>query len=438
MILKGSQRAGAAQLARHLQRIDDNDHVEVHELRGFAGTTLMSALQEIRAVAQGTRCLQYMFSLSLNPPETETVPVKVFEQAIERIEEKLGLSGRARAIVFHEKEGRRHAHCVWSRIDPETMTAINLPHYKRKLQDISKQLYLEHGWRLPAGLIDAQHKDPTTFTRAEWQQALRAGRDPRVVKALFRECWVACADKKALQESLHARGFVLAKGDRRGVVAVDWRGEVYALAKWAGVKSKEVSARLGKPDDLPGISQAREQIAARMTPVLQGYVREVEAARKIRMASLAMKKAQMKERHLAEREKLSEAHARRWAGEAAERAGRFRKGIGGMWDWLTGKNRDLHRQNLAEAEAAIRRDDEERDELIQTQLSARRELQDDIKAVRQKHAEERAIIEEDIARTLALGQDQAEERSTPARAHTERTVSRRRGPDRTPQNELER
>ncbi len=79
------------------------------------------------------------------------MPVDVFEQAISDIEIKIDLVGQPRVIVFHEKEGRRHAHCVWSRIDVEKMKAINLPHFKLKLRDISRQLYLEHGCLLKSG-----------------------------------------------------------------------------------------------------------------------------------------------------------------------------------------------------------------------------------------------------------------------------------------------
>lgn len=61
----------------------------------------------IYAISQGTRCKQFLFSLSLNPPENEKVPVEVFEKAISEIEHKLGLENQTRAIVFHEKEGRR-------------------------------------------------------------------------------------------------------------------------------------------------------------------------------------------------------------------------------------------------------------------------------------------------------------------------------------------
>jgi hypothetical protein len=154
MILKGSQRGGGQDLAVHLMRADDNEHIALHELRGFASETLKNAFKETQAISRGTKCRQYLFSLSLSPPEGQRVPVEVFEAAIERIEDRLGLSGQPRAIVFHEKEGRRHAHCVWSRIDAETKTARPLPFFKNKLMDVSRDLYLEHGWRMPRGMID--------------------------------------------------------------------------------------------------------------------------------------------------------------------------------------------------------------------------------------------------------------------------------------------
>lgn len=127
MILVGNQRGGARDLARHLLK-DENDHVDVHEIRGFASETLDGAFNEAYAISQGTRCKQFLFSLSLNPPETERVSTEAFERAIEQAETRLGLTGQPRAVVFHEKEGRRHAHAVWSRIKAEEMKAIQLSH----------------------------------------------------------------------------------------------------------------------------------------------------------------------------------------------------------------------------------------------------------------------------------------------------------------------
>jgi hypothetical protein len=179
MILKAKERGNAPQLARYLLAMRDNEHVELHELRGFVSDELLPAFHEADAIASGTRCKNHLFSISLNPPEEAQVSTAAFEQAIVDIERKLGLKDQPRAIVFHEKDGRRHAHAVWSRIDTERMRAINLPHYKAKLRDVSRQLYVKHGWDMPRGLEDRRLRDPFSFTREEWQQARRAGLDPK-------------------------------------------------------------------------------------------------------------------------------------------------------------------------------------------------------------------------------------------------------------------
>lgn len=176
MILKGNQRGGGKQLALHLLNGHENDHIEVYEVSGFVSDDLVEAFTESYAISQGTRCKQFLFSLSLNPPELETVPIEIFESAIDRIEQSLGLSGQPRAVVFHEKEGRRHAHCVWSRIDVAKMRAINHSHYKRKLNKISHELYLENQWEVPEGFKRKQERNPLNMDRAEWQQGKKTQR----------------------------------------------------------------------------------------------------------------------------------------------------------------------------------------------------------------------------------------------------------------------
>jgi len=210
MILKGSQRSGGTQLAIHLLKTDENEHVEIHEVSGFMSDTPMEAFNEAYAISRGTKCRQFLFSLSLSPPEKESVPVEVFEKAIADIETKIGLTGQPRVIVFHEKEGRRHAHCVWSRIDVEKMKAINLPHFKLKLRDVSRELYLEHGWQMPRGLVNSEERNPLNFTQAEWQQAKRIKQDPRAIKEAFQDCWAISDSKTAFANALEYRGYYLA------------------------------------------------------------------------------------------------------------------------------------------------------------------------------------------------------------------------------------
>ena len=230
MILVGNQRAGGQQLAQHLMNDADNDHVTVHEIRGFVADSLDGAFKEAYAISRGTRCRQFLFSLSLNPPESETVPVEKFEKAIDDIEGKLGLKDQPRAIVFHEKNGRRHAHCVWSRIDVKSMTARNIAHSKLKLMDLSRQLFLQNRWRMPPGLVCRQQANPLNYDLAQWQQAKRIGRDPKRIKATFRRCLEASDGLRAFQSAMAGSGFSLAKGDRRGFVAISINGEVFSVS----------------------------------------------------------------------------------------------------------------------------------------------------------------------------------------------------------------
>lgn len=117
MILKGSQRGGAADLAAHLLDDRENDHVTVVDLRGFVARDLHGAFAEAHAVSKGTKCGQFLFSLSLSPPKQAEASERDLMAAVERAEATLDLTGQPRAVVLHEKNGRRHAHAVWSRID---------------------------------------------------------------------------------------------------------------------------------------------------------------------------------------------------------------------------------------------------------------------------------------------------------------------------------
>lgn len=167
MIIVASQRSGARALADHLMNDRDNDHVTLAKVDGFMADDLHGALNEAFAISKATQYKQFMFSVSLNPPGDAYVTKEEFELAAQRVAEKLGLQDQPHAIVIHEKQGRRHAHVVWSRIDADSMTAINLPHFKNKLRDVSRELFLDHGWELPKGLKTYGDKDPMNFTLAD-------------------------------------------------------------------------------------------------------------------------------------------------------------------------------------------------------------------------------------------------------------------------------
>lgn len=386
MILKASQRGGGKQLGLHLMRTDDNEHVEVHEIRGFVSQDVVGALKEAYAVSKGTKCKQFLFSVSLNPPPQERVPVETFEGAIQRIEEKNGLSGQPRIIVFHEKEGRRHAHAVWSRIDAETMTARNLPYFKLKLRDLSRELYLENGWKMPRGLMNSREADPRNFTLAQYHQAKRAGRDARDLKSMMQECWAVSDSHAAFAQALKARGFTLAQGDRRSPVVLSPEGEIFSVARMVGKKTKEVRARLGDPDSLPPVAQAKSHLARDLSSTFKRHMREAEEQKRRDLAPLEAKRTSMVQQQRQERAHLKIKQQQRWAEESQVRTARFEKGVIGLWSRVTGQHAATQKQNEREAYLAFARDRVQLQSLIEAQLTDRQALQSQIKTVRDRHA----------------------------------------------------
>jgi len=381
MILKGNQRAGGAALAQHLMNAEDNEHVSVHEMRGFVSGDLLGAFAESFAISRGTKCKQFLFSLSLSPPKTESVPVSVFEQAISDIEKKMGLTGQPRAIVFHEKEGRRHAHCVWSRINVVQMKAINLPHFKLKLQDISRNLYLEHGWKMPPGLIRAEDCDPLNFSQAEWQQSKRAKQDPRVLKRFFQQCWAGSDSSAAFAAALLERGLYLAGGDRRGHVAVDQNGEVYAVSRWVGVKAKEVRAKLGNTDDLPSVDGVRKQFEQHLFQYAHEYGDDGGATPDQQQEALNVKRASLVARHRKARAALQQSQDQHRITETKLRSAQLSSGLKAVWFRLSGQYQTLRQNIEVEAQACVTRDHCEMQMLIEQQLRERQTLQNEFKVL---------------------------------------------------------
>jgi len=373
MIMVGHSRGNGQNLARHLLS-SENEHVIVHDISGFACDNLHGALKEAEAFSRGTKCQKYLYSLSLNPPAKESVETKDFEIAISRVEKTLGLEGQPRAIVFHEKENRRHCHVVWSRIDTDNMKAIGLSFPKRKLNALAKDIFLEKGWELPKGFINPHLRDPKNFTLEEWQQAKRQKKDPREIKAIFQACWKQSDSKPAFENALKEHGYRLARGDRRGYVATDIKGEVYSLSRYAGVKTRDLKKRLGDNKDLPSIELAQAEIAKEVTPNLKKlYNQQSQSLEKLNHSYVRMRK-QLTRRHEKQRRKQRAMQGKRTMAETKARQERFNKGLRGLFDRITGTYSKTKRQNEFETYQALQRDQKQRDMLIFKQMEQKREL----------------------------------------------------------------
>ena len=397
MILKGSQRAGARALCAHLLNERDNDHVALCQLRGFVARDLNGALAESYAISRATQCKQFLFSLSLNPPSQAEPTEEMLLAAADAAEKRLGLEGQPRAIVIHEKEGWRHALAVWSRIDADAMKAINLPHFKHKLTDLSRELYLEHGWKLPNGLRRDGGRSPLNYSHEEWQQAKRQKLDPQEIKQSFLDAWQMADGVKAFSAALAERGYFLARGDRRGFVALDIHGEVYAVSRWCDVRAKDVKAKLGEPDQLPGVAEVEAQIASKITDKLRSFITLADDKREREAAPVVTAKAELLKGQRKHRAVLLKQQKTRLENENRQRAAKMRKGLRGLWDTLTGKARATRRANEDELAASIKRDRQERDAMVRAQRAARRGVQEQLDRIRRRQVRDRLLLVREIA-----------------------------------------
>ena len=400
MILKASTRGRPMGLARHLFNEKDNDHIELHSIRGFVSDDLTGAMREVHAMSATVKSKQPLFSVSLSPPAHELAEVDLFEQAAAQVLERNGLQDQPHALIFHEKDGRRHAHLVVSRIDTEHGRVIPLPYFKQKLFDLSKEIYLDRGWDLPAGFIDKRDRDPRNYDLETYHKAKREGLDPKHLKMMAQEAWSITKgkDQVSFAKELEKRGLYLAKGDRRGHVAVTWRGEVHALPRLLGCKTKDVRERLGEPKNLRSVDDTRDHIRTVLEPVMGRMIDEADRNKAAKMIPLEQERTSLNAQHRAERAKLDTGQKARQEAEAKERAAQLRKGFAGLWDRVSGRYRQIRDRHIREAYTALQRDREQRQAIIAAQLAERQELQRRMNAVRQQHAERLAELHRELQR----------------------------------------
>lgn len=363
MILEGNERGYGTELARHLLNPRDNDHVTVHAIDGFVADDLFGAFAEAEAISQATQCQKYLFSLSLNPPPDADVSVADFEKSVADAEKRLGLAGQPRVIVFHEKNGRRHAHAVWSRIDGQELKAINIPHYKRKLAGLSQELYRTHDWEMPEGFKDAEKRDPQNFSRQEAEQAKRHGHDPKAQKAMFQRCWQQADSRASFAAALKEEGYLLARGDRRGFVAVDATGKVWSLSRWCGVKPKNLRARLGREDALPRVDDVTDQLGGLRPPKVSQQD-----------TIFAARRATLVERQRAERSQLLKTQETQRIAALKDRQKRLPTGLRAILSRASGQYAKTIATLEAETAKAAEQSRLEQQALVQTHLREHRAL----------------------------------------------------------------
>jgi hypothetical protein len=264
VIIKGTSCAGANRLAAHLTRTDTNERAEVKELRGVVADNLSGALREMEAVAAGARTTKPFYHGSISTRADERLTDEQRMYAIDRLEAALGLTGQARVVVVHEKEGREHCHIVWSRIDLDRMAAISDSHNYRKHEEVARSLEREFGHERVQGAHverDGKPRPERTPSHREMLQAQRTGLSAQQAKEMMTGIWQSTKSGKEFKTALEKKGWMLARGDRRDFVAIDRHGGVHSIARRIdGAKVADVRQRFADidPKTLMSVAEAKQ------------------------------------------------------------------------------------------------------------------------------------------------------------------------------------
>lgn len=228
---------------------------------------------------------------------------------------------------------------------------------------------------MPAGLANNAEKDPRNYSTAEARQAKRADADPAAIKQALQDAWSASDSAKAFVHAVAEQGLALARGDRRSFVVVDPNGEVFALARWLGVRTKAVEAKLAGLSELPTVEQAKADLTDQILTTVSSAVEQDDFGRRADIECIEAERLLMVQAHRALREALRALQGKRATAEAVERARRIRRGLLGLWDRITGRQAKIIADNEADGWACAVRDRVERQTLVASQLRTRRALQ---------------------------------------------------------------
>jgi hypothetical protein len=216
-------------------------------------------------MADATQCEKPWYHCQVRTPDGEDLTPEQWREVADRLEKKLGLDDQPRAIAFHDKDGHRHMHVAWSRIDDETMTARELNFDHLKLKDACREIERDLG--LTPVRNDKPRDGIDAPSREEYEQARRLGLDIHETRTAIRDCWERADNGQSFAAALQDQGLTLAQGDRRDYVVIDQEGGIHALGKRVlGVSAAETRERLSDLDrgSLPTITEAREGLSAEL------------------------------------------------------------------------------------------------------------------------------------------------------------------------------
>ena len=265
MIAGKTRGAGGPALARHLMSRKGGQTVEVMPVRHLMGETLREQIDDLVMTSAHGRTDRPVHHLHIDPPPDCADPEAVIATYIRHYEIEFGFENSSRCGVYHVKNGRKHAHVVWSLVR-EDGSVISLAHDHARREKISRIVEFEHG--LPftkgkhnrsaeqalraegradvadaieaAGLLTGRpgiaHSTPRQRAQAERTSVPVDEIRDRVLAA-----WKVSDDARSFAVALHAFDFFVAQGDR-GLVLVDRAAGTHALTRTLAAAARATGA----------------------------------------------------------------------------------------------------------------------------------------------------------------------------------------------------
>ena len=262
---------------RTAQQQAQGQEVRTRERVGFVHTENLGGIEDDRAAIglmidtarRSRRCEKpvYAFSLGWHPEETPSR-----EAMIEAGREALAvlkMQDYQAVMISHTDTAHPHLHVIVNRVHPETGKAINLYKDQEKLQ---------------AWALEYERKQGKVYCQARAFNALarqaakeQDGRPPprRYVDNTLAECWTRSDSGRSFKTALEAKGWGLARGDRKEAVlmAVAPSGRAFAvlrelnkgLPKGQTIKGEAFDRQTAdlKQEDLRPVKEVQEEMERR-------------------------------------------------------------------------------------------------------------------------------------------------------------------------------
>ena len=263
---------------RSAEEIERGARRHTAERVAWRHTENMAGIEDDRAAVglmigtarQSTRCEKpvYAFSLAWHPDEEAPDKAHMIEVARKALQ-ALGMQDHQALMVAHTDTAHPHMHVIVNRVHPETGKAINLYKDREKLSAWALAYEQARGkLHCPARAFNALARQ--TAPEQDGRPAPR-----RYVDNTLIECWSRSDSGRAFQKALEAKGWGLAKGDRKEnvLMAVTPSGRAFAvlrelnkgLPKGQSLKNADFDRRTQdlKRESLPTVAQAQHAMQRR-------------------------------------------------------------------------------------------------------------------------------------------------------------------------------